>query len=134
MLLSMDDLTEAYINVASIINKANGMKTEDIEDKPPSPWMGEPDLVKRLTLGKAGEEFNELGKILARCSIQGVNECEPVTGKPNVQELEEEVGDAYAALGQLIKRLNLDQGHINDRMFKKGRYLGAWLDMAKRAS
>ena len=60
--------------------------------------MPEPDLLTHQALGKLAEEVNELGSIIARCLIQGLNESEPETGKPNREKLAEEMADVEAAL------------------------------------
>lgn len=74
-----------------------------------SPWKPEPDVVIHQALGKACEEASELANILARCLIQGINSSEPVTGKPNLQALFEEIADLDAAVQWL--REVLDNGY-----------------------
>jgi hypothetical protein len=63
-----------------------------------SPWKPEPNLLIHQALGKACEEASELANILARCLIQGLDQCEPVSGKPNRQALSEEIADVDAAV------------------------------------
>lgn len=61
-------------------------------------WKPEPDVLIHQALGKACEEANELAGILARCLIQGLDQSEPVSGKPNRQALFEEIADLDAAV------------------------------------
>lgn len=60
-------------------------------------WLPEPDRVTHQALGKLLEEVNELGTILARCLIQGIDASEPVTGKPNREQVLDEMADVVAA-------------------------------------
>ncbi|MBB3297852.1 MULTISPECIES: hypothetical protein [unclassified Rhizobium] len=60
-------------------------------------WKPEPDVLIHQALGKAGEEAGELASILFRCTIQGLNGSEPVSGKPNRQALFDEIADVLAA-------------------------------------
>lgn len=72
-------------------------------------WKPEPDVVIHQALGKACEEATELAGILARCLIQGLDQSEPATGKPNRQALFEEIADLDAAV-QWLREL-LDDGY-----------------------
>ncbi|MBD9372080.1 hypothetical protein IB238_05480 [Rhizobium sp. ARZ01] len=69
-------------------------------------WKPEPDLLVHQALGKACEEASELSNILARCLIQGLNQNEPVSGKPNRQALFEEIADLDAAIQWLRELVN----------------------------
>lgn len=69
-------------------------------------WKPEPDVLIHQALGKACEEATELANILARCLIQGLNESEPVTRKPNRQALFEEIADLDAAVQWLRELVN----------------------------
>ncbi len=80
-------------------------------------------------LGKSAEEVNELGSALARCIIQGVNEVEPVTKKPNIQWIMEEVADVLACIELLKEQYNLDEYDIKKRVLRKKNALQEWLDM-----
>ena len=61
-------------------------------------WKPEPDLLTHQALGKVAEELGELGAIVARCLVQGIEAADPKTGKPNRQALVEEISDLTAAL------------------------------------
>src|SRR5689334_5685320 len=54
-------------------------------------WKPEPDVLIHQALGKAGEEAGELAAILFRCTIQGLDSSDPVTGKWNRKALFDEI-------------------------------------------
>lgn len=70
-------------------------------------WKPEPDVLIHQALGKACEEASELANILARCLIQGLDQCEPVSGKPNRKALSDEIADLDAAV-QWLRELTGD--------------------------
>lgn len=92
-----------------------------------SPWKPEPDLLIHQALGKACEEASELANILARCLIQGLNESEPVTGKPNRKSLFEEIADVDAAI-QWLRELVNDE-YDGDRADRKLNGFRRWQRM-----
>ena len=71
-------------------------------------WKPEPDVIIHQALGKACEEATELAGILARCLIQGLDQSEPATGKPNRKALSEEISDLDAAV-QWLRELIGDE-------------------------
>ncbi|MDK4703859.1 hypothetical protein PH562_16530 [Rhizobium sp. CNPSo 4062] len=71
-------------------------------------WKPEPDVLIHQALGKACEEASELATILARCLIQGLDQSEPVSGKPNRQALFEEIADLDAAVQWLRELIGDD--------------------------
>lgn len=93
---------------------------------PPNPWvpMSNPLAIKHL--GKLGEESNELGAAIFRCLIQGINESEPVTGKPNVEWLEDEIADVQANIGLVVKHFGLHTERMRVRTARKTTLLRAW--------
>lgn len=95
---------------------------EDNDPKPSvSPWFPETDLNTVRALGKTLEELGECTSAVSRCLIQGVEECEPVTGKPNRRWLEQEIADVLAQFEILIEMKSLDIAAIQRRKeFKKG--------------
>jgi hypothetical protein len=62
-----------------------------------NPWNPELDPMVLRVVGKLGEETGELSSILGRITCQGFLECDPVTKKPNVYALEDELADVAAA-------------------------------------
>lgn len=94
-----------------------------------SPWVPDQDVGNQKRLGKAVEEGGEYVSAVARCFIQGINENEPVTGKPNKRWLEEEMADVIATMGHLLDHFDLDKEFIQARAEKKAEQLGKWFKM-----
>lgn len=88
--------------------------------------MTDPELV--AVLGKLGEEANELGKIIFRCLIQGIDEREPVTQALNREELEKEIADVEALIRHAKSRLLLDASFIAARADRKASVKAIWFD------
>jgi len=103
---------------------------DSIVPKEPSPW-NPPNLSapQRKSLGKLGEETNELGTVLFRIHIQGIDEVVPGETKTNRQWLEEEIADVLATSALAVKELKLDMDFIEERMKKKTVYLEKWYMM-----
>lgn len=95
-----------------------------------NPWHPITDAVDLKHLGKLAEEANELGSAIARCIIQGVDECEPVTGKSNRAWLQDEIADVQANLDLVIERFGLDEEAMEARAAKKRGHLKQWHDLA----
>jgi NTP pyrophosphatase (non-canonical NTP hydrolase) len=109
------------------------METEDIHKLKPSDWQPETSKVRLALLGKLGEEASELAGIALRCMIQGIDECEPVSGKPNRQKLEEELADVMALITQASNWLGLDMQSIMERRRKKIAFQEQWFLWLDRA-
>jgi len=91
------------------------------------PWHPITDKVDLKILGKLQEELGELQSAIARCMIQGVDECHPVTGKSNREWMQEEVADVLAGLDIAIERFhNFARKPINERRYAKREYLARW--------
>lgn len=98
-----------------------------------SPWMPDTNPLNLAVLGKAGEEGGEVSTACCRCIIQGIDESEPVTGKPNRTALEDEIADAFATGNWLIEHFGLDRDRIGARSRKKLGGFRRWLDMIRAA-
>lgn len=94
-----------------------------------SPWYPMSDVKDIKHLGKLGEETGELSTVISRCLIQGVDESEPVTGKPNKLWLEEEIADVEAGVELVKRRFNLNREFIEDRKNRKMAGLIKWHHM-----
>lgn len=94
-----------------------------------SPWKPMQDPLDLKCLGKLLEELNECGSAAARCIIQGIHESEPVTGKPNKAQLEEEIADVTATISLVVERYKLDLDFIMNRAQKKREQLLSWHGM-----
>lgn len=95
-----------------------------------NPWHPITDAVDLKHLGKFGEELGECGAAVSRCIIQGVAECEPVTGKVNQAWLEDEIADVRANAELVIERFGLDEARIAARAERKKLHLRQWHDLA----
>lgn len=95
-----------------------------------TPWhpMSNPVDVKHL--GKLAEELGELSAAVARCLIQGIDECEPVTGKPNREWLEDELADVFAGMQLVVPHFGLNVQRIEERIDRKMTRLRNWHEMA----
>lgn len=99
----------------------------DADDlREPNPWQPMTSPIALKHLGKLAEETGELGSALARCIIQGIAECEPMTGKCNREWLEDEIADVTAGIALVSEHFNLDHGRIFGRVMKKMKHLRAW--------
>lgn len=87
-------------------------------------WKPEPDILIHQALGKACEEASELSNILARCLIQGLDQREPVSGKPNRKALSDEIADLDAAI-QWLRELIGDE-YDEERADRKLRGFRQW--------
>jgi NTP pyrophosphatase (non-canonical NTP hydrolase) len=94
-----------------------------------NPWqpMKVPKDLK--VIGKLGEELCEAGAAVFRCVIQGIDEVEPVTKKPNRQWLTEEIADVLANVDLVIDHFGLDLAAIEARAVAKRAKLIEWHGM-----
>lgn len=95
----------------------------------PSKWIPMTNLVDLAHLGKLGEECGELSSIVSRCIIQGIDECDPETGKPNRLALEEEIADVMAMAELAIFRFCLNALRLETRRERKIEMKRAWHKM-----
>lgn len=91
-----------------------------------NPWrpMSRPIDIK--VVGKGLEELGEGVAAWARCLIQGIDEVEPVTKKPNRQWAEEEIADILANLGLMVRHFGMDLERIEARARRKAGALRTW--------
>lgn len=94
-----------------------------------SPWQPMRWPIDLKHLGKLGEELSEAGAAAARCVIQGIEESEPVTGKPNRAWLEEEIADVFAISNLAIAHFGLDRVGMGQRTERKMMLLAKWFAM-----
>lgn len=93
-----------------------------------NPWHPMNDPIDIKHIGKFIEELGECVSAAARVLIQGIEECEPVTKKPNKEWLEDEIADIKANIDLCVDRFKLS---INkDREERKKKYLKQWHDLA----
>lgn len=95
-----------------------------------NPWHPITDSVDLKHLSKFCEELGECTAATARCIAQGIDEVEPVTGKPNRKWLEDEIADVLANAQLVMDRFRLDKFRIMDRSERKVKLLQSWHKMA----
>lgn len=91
-----------------------------------SPWRAESDPVKLAVLGKLAEELGELQAAVARCIIQGADGSHPVTGKPNLDWLFEEIADAQNMINFAQEKWSVPLGFW-ERVARKRAHIEQWL-------
>jgi len=91
-----------------------------------SPWLPMAEPIDLMVAGKLCEELAECGSAVARCIIQGIDECEPSTGKPNRDWVEDEIADVMANVALFIERFGLSSHKIDARIAFKTEYLRKW--------
>jgi hypothetical protein len=96
----------------------------------PNPWHPMTNPVDVKHLGKLAEEAAELAMVSSRCIIQGIEEKQPITDKPNKQWLEDEIADVLVGIELVSARFNLDIIRIDNRCKQKIEYLRKWHEMA----
>ena len=101
------------------------MEDKDI-GKPLQNWQPLTNKADLAHLGKLGEEVNELGAAINRCIIQGIDEAEPETHKPNRLWLEDEIADVLAMIDHAIIHFKLDQDRISERSSRKFIWKATW--------
>lgn len=92
-------------------------------------WLPESRTVIHQALGKGAEEAAELGKILARCLIQGMDALDPKTGIHNLGALADELADMEAVIEWLFELLPLDVDTHNTRAGRKLEGFRRWQEM-----
>lgn len=90
------------------------------------PWKPDDNPKQARRIGKTAEEVNELGAVLARISIQGMDAIDPASGKPNRQRLEEESADVLAQIRCNMTDLGLNRESIMKRAEEKVAMMAQW--------
>lgn len=92
-------------------------------------WVPDIDEHQARRIGKTGEETNELGAVLFRIQIQGLNAVDPGSGKTNRQRLLEEMADVTAQIEITCDFLWISQNQGSDfdnRVQEKKRQMAEW--------
>lgn len=102
-----------------------------------NPWRPIQNSCDLKHLGKLQEELNEqievlskMGKVVARCIIQGMEGVNPSDAKVNKQWLEEELADVIGNSDLVIERFGLNRAFIMDRAHDKKVRLRTWHEQA----
>lgn len=93
-----------------------------------NPWVPDDNPHQARRVGKTGEEVNELGSVLFRITIQGIDSIDPSSGKTNRQRFLEESADVYAQLQVNFNTLHTaeEQEFIRARVLEKRRQMAEW--------
>lgn len=91
-----------------------------------NPWHPMTDPVALKHMGKLAEEAGELASVAARCIIQGIDGCEPVTGKVNRDWLEDEIADVMANISLVSDHFTLNFDKMLARADRKQTQLREW--------
>ena len=107
------------------------MSTQSPDDKHSPqyhPWHPISDPVDLKHLGKLAEECGELTQAICRCIIQGMDEHEPDSLKPNRKWLQEEMSDVAANMELVLEHFGftLDRERITQKKIR----LRQWHGMA----
>jgi NTP pyrophosphatase (non-canonical NTP hydrolase) len=105
------------------------METKDIEGYQPSLWIPISDPQALAALGKLAEEVNELGSVIARTIIQGLDGKDPTSGKLNIDALRDEIADVRGLAQLVVEVFRLDDAVIEDRAQKKKQMKMKWIAM-----
>lgn len=100
--------------------------SDDAEHQRVDPWIPMTKPIDIEHVGKLMEELNECGAALARCLIQGIDECEPDTKKINRLWLQQEIADVLANCALVIQHFNLSLEEIYIRKNAKMSKLRVW--------
>jgi hypothetical protein len=93
-----------------------------------NPWKPDDNPHQARRIGKTGEEVNELGAVLARISIQGMDSIDPSSGKTNRQRFLEETADVLAQCEVNMDTIftQVELSFIYERTLKKRRQMVEW--------
>lgn len=93
-----------------------------------NPWKPDDNPRQARRIGKTAEEVCELGSVLARISIQGIDSIDPSSGKTNRQRFIEETADVLAQIQCNINELfTEDEGAaIRERALLKRGQMVNW--------
>lgn len=94
-----------------------------------NPWQPMTRPIDLKHLGKLAEELNEAGSAVARCIIQGIDECEPISHKKNREWLEDELADVIANIMLVKDHFSLGEKRMQDRIERKIKHLKGWHSM-----
>jgi hypothetical protein len=96
-----------------------------------SSWVPTVDRVELALLGKTLEETCELGKIAARCIMQGLDDRDPETTVANRMALTAELSDMEARILDVRQVLELPM--LIENTVRKSKFHLSWLrDLARR--
>lgn len=113
----------------SLCIQTNRCHWEHYNKKPIAKWIPDDNQHQARRIGKLGEETNELGAVLFRIQIQGIDAIDPASGKTNRQRFIEEMADVTAQIELSLEFFGIDanEGSFFDcRVQDKKRQMGEW--------
>jgi enamine deaminase RidA (YjgF/YER057c/UK114 family) len=84
----------------------------------------------RWHVGRLAASASQCATAVARCIIQGIDECEPVTGRCNRLWLEDAVAHVAANIDLAVERFGFDLTRIAIRAERKRSHLKQWHALA----
>lgn len=89
-------------------------------------WTPDCNPHQARRIGKTLEELHELGAVLARISIQGLDAVDPGTGKTNRQRMNEETADVIAQINRNFHAFAMPADDIDKRVQEKEAMMAEW--------
>ena len=92
-------------------------------------WVPDTDPRQERRIGKTGEEVNELGAVLFRIQIQGIDAIDPASGKTNRQRFIEEMADVTAQIEINLEHFSIDANRgsaFDARVVDKKNQMSEW--------
>jgi hypothetical protein len=93
-----------------------------------NPWKPDACPKQARRIGKTLEELGELTAVLARISVQGMDEIDPSSGKTNRQRLLEETADVVAQFQCNFRAFGMDEDAVVERAEMKSQQMDQWED------
>lgn len=90
------------------------------------PWQVCTNKAMQRRYGKLLEELGELASVVARCTIQGVDEVDPSSGFVNRERLENEIADVLCQLELTVDVLGLNRERMKTRQWLKSIQMAQW--------
>jgi NTP pyrophosphatase (non-canonical NTP hydrolase) len=91
-----------------------------------NPWKPDACPQQARRIGKTLEELGELTAVLARISIQGMDEIDPSSGKTNRQRLLEETADVIGQFECNVRAFDMDTVAMAERAEMKSQQMSQW--------
>lgn len=90
------------------------------------PWEVCTNKPMQRRYGKLLEELGELTSVVARCTIQGVDEIDPSSGQSNRMRLENEIADVMCQLELTVAALGLNRARMATHQMVKSQQMAEW--------
>lgn len=91
-----------------------------------NPWKADLTPIESRRLGKTAEELSELLAVIARMTIQGIDEIDPGSGKTNRQRFIDETADVIAQINCNFRAFDMPADEIDERVQHKEALMAEW--------